>query len=376
MHSKKKNKIVHLVCSYPPYKGGMGNSASEMVKALKKQGLFAHVITPEYKGKLHNEEGVTRLKPYFSFGNAAIMRGLFKEFQDVDILHLHYPFFGGALPALFWKWKNKKKKLVIYYHMDARAGGIRGFIFACYRFFVLPLLLQAADKCIASTFDFLDSSDAGKHYRKNKKKWHELPFGVDYEHFSEERDCSHIKMKQNTKKLLFVGGMDKAHDFKGVSVLLEAASKLKKKNFDFELFLVGDGELRKNYEEQAKQLGIEKNIIFTGKVSYDDLACYYRQVDLLILAATSSAEAFGLVLLEAFAAGTSALASHLPGVRQIASIGGSTFEVRSAEALAVGIQTYFDFPLTKKQKDHLQAKIQKEYSWEEFAKKLKALYEL
>ncbi|MDP2944021.1 MAG: glycosyltransferase, partial [bacterium] len=122
-------------------------------------------------------------------------------------------------------------------------------------------------------------------------------------------------IKKDRFNLLFVGGLDAAHYFKGVEILLRAAAGLN--NFNFELTLVGDGDKRPTYEALAFHLGLEKKVKFAGKLSGLDLIRVFQKADLLILPSTNSNEAFGIVLIEALACGVPVMASDLPGVRRV-----------------------------------------------------------
>ncbi len=114
-------------------------------------------------------------------------------------------------------------------------------------------------------------------------------------------------------RVLFVGGLDRAHAFKGVAVLLKAVSRVPAA----QLFIVGDGDLRSTYEEQTRALGIADRVTFLGAVSDADLPAVYRSANVLVLPSTVRSEAFGVVLLEAMASGVPVIASDLPGVRTV-----------------------------------------------------------
>ena len=64
-------KIAHVVCSYLPYFGGMGQLAFHMASELTKRGHTVEVITPQ-KGEPEEEtvSYANRLRPRFQYGNA------------------------------------------------------------------------------------------------------------------------------------------------------------------------------------------------------------------------------------------------------------------------------------------------------------------
>jgi len=359
-------RIAHIVCSYPPYFGGMGNVVFQMAQELSHQGHDVEVFTPAYyeNKEIRDKEAAparthtpalqeqidyaNRLTPSLQYGNAARLPQIKHELDDFDIVHLHYPFFGTANLVRKWKLRNPHKPLVVTYHMDTRASNWKGLIFKLYSKYWMPKILGAADALIASSFDYIESSDARKLFVANKKKWHEIPFGVDIERFipfekSFELMAQHGLLR-DVPTVLFVGGMDQAHYFKGIPVLLQAFTILKQQGEKFQAILVGDGELRSNYERQTKALGISDQVHFVGRVEDDVLPLYYNLADLLVLPSIHQGEAFGMVLLEAMASGVPVLVTDLPGVRTVARYAGQTVPVKNPMALSESIHEFFSDP--------------------------------
>jgi len=94
-------RIAVVVCTFPPYRGGMGNAAWEQARQLVKLGDEVTVFTPSYDAKQKRSESidgvlVRRLTPVFKYGNAAFLPQLFWKMSDSDAIFLHYPFFGTA----------------------------------------------------------------------------------------------------------------------------------------------------------------------------------------------------------------------------------------------------------------------------------------
>lgn len=356
-------KIAHIVCAYPPYFGGMGNVVFQMAQELVNQGHEVEVLTPLYaeNKEIRSKEAAPaethapqiqetidyakRMTPSLEYGNAARLPNIGGELDEFDVVHLHYPFFGTANLVRKWKLRNPEKPLVITYHMDTRAPSWKGLVFKWYAKYWMPKILGVADAIIASTFDYVEHGDASVMYQKTKEKWYEIPFGVDTERFFPAPKPLDLFVRHSLRStfptVLFVGGMDTAHYFKGVPVLLQALSLLKNKGVEIQAVLVGNGDLRSNYEMQAKALGLGDLVRFVGRVEDDELPRYYNMADLFVFPSTERNEAFGLVLLEAMASGVPVLASDLPGVRTVAEQGGFTVPAKNSVALAQSIQEYF-----------------------------------
>jgi len=99
-----------------------------------------------------------RLKPSLSYGNAARMPQLQQELDSFDLVHLHYPFFGGAEPTLVRKAVSQNQGLVMTYHMDATGNGLRGTLFSAHRRVLLPWIVNRVDRILASSQNYIDGS--------------------------------------------------------------------------------------------------------------------------------------------------------------------------------------------------------------------------
>lgn len=76
------------------------------------------------------------------------------------------------------------------------------------------------------------------------------------------------------------------------------------------LVFIGDGELRRDLEEQCRQAGLSEKVIFTGRI--DDMLTAYRAVDVCVL--PSLTEGLPMNILECFAAGLPVIASRVGGI--------------------------------------------------------------
>ena len=391
-------RIAHIVCSYPPYFGGMGNVVFQLAEEQGRQGHQVTVLTPgHYETKeiaaqdaptqkkhapalQEQMHTVKRLAPSASYGNAARLPQITKELDGYDIVHLHYPFFGTANMVRRFKKKNPHTPLVVTYHMDTRATGWKGLVFALYNKFWMPRILKSADALIGSSLDYIQHSQAAFLYATHKQKWHGIPFGVDTNRFMprEKPDASFAELGLDPvlPTCIFVGCMDSAHFFKGIPILLKALYLLKKGGMHPQMILVGGGNRRATFEAQAKALGLSDMVRFVGRVSDASLPTYYNMADLLVLPSTTAGEAFGMVLLEAMASGVPVLASDIPGVRTVAQDGGDVVPPRSPGALAEAIAAFFsqDIESFVPRMHAVRAIAEQKYAWGPIAAQIEAVY--
>jgi phosphatidylinositol alpha-mannosyltransferase len=139
-----------------------------------------------------------------------------------------------------------------------------------------------------------------------------LPNGVDIEHFSP--DVPPIEQFRDDKlNILFVSRLEKR---KGLNYLLEAFKQVKRQLPNTRLIIVGPGtRLRRGYEREVRRSGL-RDVVFTGLVDYEDLPRYYRTADVFCAPATGR-ESFGIILLEAMAAGKPVVASNIEGYASV-----------------------------------------------------------
>jgi glycosyltransferase involved in cell wall biosynthesis len=374
----RKLTIAQVVCTYPPYHGGMGRVAFEYTERLRARGHNVHVFTSRSEEVADDPKYVHRIPSLLQVGNAGVMPSLYHRLKGFDLVHLHYPFFGGAEPTIIRKALRDDQGLVMTYHMDAMAGGIRGAIFEMHRRMLLPWLVGRVDRVLASSKDYIETSAIAQlDGALDRVEIH--PFGVDLDRFhpAEEPELkSQLNIPAQIPVLLFVGGLDKAHHFKGVGVFLEALTTLKQASW--RALIVGDGDLRSLYEQLCRDAGLSDRVSFLGSISDQELPRYYRMADVHVFPSTRRAEAFGIVALEAAASGTPTIASNLPGVRTVVLDGvtGLLVEPEQVASLASAISLFLEQPeLRKRFGASARLHAEHEFAWDPLVTKLEQTYQ-
>ncbi len=309
---------------------------------LSRRGHEVEVFCPAYR-RIEEPPAepfrVHRLKPRIAFRNSAFVPQLWGALRPFDVINLHYPFYGGAEAVLLLKKARKARlPLVVTFQMDTIGKGPAGWGMAGYAQLVLPAVLKAADRVIVTSFDYASHSAAAAVFRRHPEKFRAVPPGVDTQQFAPRRKnparLSKYGIRPEELVVLFVGGLDSAHAFKGIDFLLETWAQ--RKTPGAKLMIVGRGNLRDRYIRLAADLGIAGSVVFDADVGEEALPSVYNLADLFILPSVDRSEAFGIVLIEALASGVPVLASNLPGVRSVVEDGrnGFTFRVKDRADLS------------------------------------------
>jgi glycosyltransferase involved in cell wall biosynthesis len=359
---------------------GTGNVCFHNSLELAKLGHDVTVFTSRYPDedfKYPDLLKVVRFKPCFRIGNAPFLPKLI-VLGKFDIVHLHYPFVFGAELVLL-NSLLRKNTLVITYHQDLIFGGILGYLVRIYNIIVRDQVLSKAKRILTPTLDHFASSEVKQLLARRETDVIELPNGVDPEHFNpgvsnrELREKYRIRDDENV--VLFVGALDKAHIVKGVDVLLNAFRKLQSAG-KVSLLIVGDGDLRHQYEKLARDLAISDRVTFTGTILNWELPAYYALSDLVVLPSTS-VEMFGMVLVEAMACGKPVIGTTLPGLRTVVDDGknGLLAEPGNVEDLTAKMQYLLDNePVRKRFGAQGRKKAEDRYSWPKIGKTLEQVY--
>jgi len=365
---------------------------------LAKMGEDVTVFCP--KSKQGGLEGmdfkINYLQPILRYGNAAWVPQLRWKLQGFDAVHLHYPFFGGAEAVYFWKksppgadapraqnkasrGKNPRKKLFLTYHMDTVGSGWLNWFFRIYKRLFLKRVILASDKIFVSTQDYARTGDLAKFLEQDPEKFVISNLGVDVNRFSPAEKPKALVQKFGFTPqdfiLVFVGGLDKAHYFKGLGYLFQAIKKLQNKNI--KLVVVGDGELGPEYQAQASKLGLGAQVHFARGVANEELANYYRLCDVHVFPSIDKSEAYGLVALEAAACAKPVVASNLAGVRQVVldEKTGFLVEPKNVDALAEKIDYLFKNPeMGERLGRFARKRIEQEFTWPVIVEKMREAF--
>lgn len=375
-------RIALITCAWPPNGGGMGNNAYYLAKKMREHGFLVSVFTPDYPSRVQTSVDVPAefVPVTFPIGKAGFLFGLFKRLQTYDIIHLEYPFFGTDLIVWWVKKIFPQKKLVLHYKMDPIGSGWKKIVFRIHIALFLKVLIRAADVVCILSRDHATHSYLAPYLTLWPHKFIEVPNGVDTTLFTPQKKdealAQRLLVQPDDFVVLFIGGLDVQHYFKGVTVLLDAFARvpiLHKK-----LIIVGDGDLKASYQVHAAALGVQHQVVFVGWVDNHVLPTYYALADVLVLPSTDNTECFGIVVAEAMACGKPTIVSNWPGVRAtlIDSETGLLVTPKDADELREKLLYIHTHPQEALQMGVAgRARALSQYEWNAIIKTLRTLYE-
>ena len=266
--------------TYEPYISGLVTSEIMLKNALEKQGHEVYVVTANLESfKYEYDEKKRVLKiPGIPTGiydsrlsSIYPVRAVNKiKSWKLDVIHSQTEFAIGTFARIFAKQYNIP--LVHTYHT----------MYEDYIYYITKGYFEKSSKKLLAYFTRF--YEVERFFKENIKK----------------DDCIELKKTLKIDKkdfvLLFVGRLAEE---KNVEFLIKCQQKINQKHKNIKLLIVGDGPGKEEYEGYTKKLGLNKNIIFTGKTAWGEIPYYYHIANAFVTA--SKTETQGLTIIEAMA---------------------------------------------------------------------------
>lgn len=197
----------------------------------------------------------------------------------------------------------------------------------------------------------------------------EIPNGVDVDSFALASRLDGYPRAGKT--VLFLGRYDEPR--KGMAVLLGALPRLVQRFADVELLIVGRGD-EEQLRSQAGELAV--HLRFLGQVDDAGKASAMRSAD-VYCAPNTGGESFGIVLVEAMAAGTPVVASDLDAFRRVLRDGevGCLVPVDDSAALADALISVLDDEAVQRRYVAAGSEAVRRYDWSVVATQIMRVYE-
>lgn len=300
---------------YPPFINGVSTSVLMLKKGLEELGHEVYVVTVNNESfSYKKEERVLRIPGVptgiFDYRLTSIypIRAIktIKKWK-LDVIHTHTEFGIGSFARLLSKQFNIP--LVHTYHTmyEEYVHYItKGYFNSASKKLVEYLTLFLCDKTIDELIvPTKKAKELFKEKYKVKRDVHIIPSGVDTSRFHPEninkKEISKIRKDLGIKRsdflVLYVGRIAQE---KNIDFQINAFKKVIKKMPKARLLIVGDGPDMKDLIELTHNNKLDKNIIFAGRVPWEEVPKYYSLCD--VFATSSTTETQGLTVIEAMGA--------------------------------------------------------------------------
>ena len=368
-----------LTDSYPPSVGGTEYAVQGLAHALTLHGHRVTIVTPKLMpGTPQNDEvRVVRFSTMKAWGSKFLSQNV-RGFRQVVEQHRSQPFdylqsfhvspFGITSVVL----KKMLHLPLITSLMGADTYSPQSEMAPRDRWVTLPFLPWVMN---SSNLVTAPSEDLARHALRQgcRKKITVIPHGVDPDRFdpsalqtSARLVRERLGIRNDGFMLLTVHRLDKRKD---LSTAIQALRNVLRHKPNVKLVVVGAGPERGRFLELAKREGVAPSIVFVGYVSDQQLPSYYAATDLFLL--SSFYEAFGLVLLQAMAAGKCVVASNVGGVPEIVRDGvtGFLFPVGNVDVLtSILLDVLEDEEHRLKMGEAGRKRVLEGYTWAEISK--------
>jgi len=294
-------RVLHVYKAYPPVIGGIENHIRTLAEGQAARGLDVTVLTTHGASRTTIEVNgnirVIRTARLTEIASTPLSLSfmLWLKRLESDLLHLHFPYPPGETGALMFAGT---RRLIITYHSDVVR---QRMILRLYRG-IQRRVLERADGIIATSSNYIASSSI---LSRLERKCTVIPHGIDVLRLSRHSraNAAEIRRRYGIPLILFVGRL---RYYKGLEYLLQAMTSI-----DARLLVAGTGPMDRDWKSLAVRLDLGEKVSFLGDVADEGLPDLYAACDVLVLPASHRSEAFGLVQVEAMAAGRPVVSTDL-----------------------------------------------------------------
>jgi phosphatidylinositol alpha-mannosyltransferase len=360
---------IGLVTPYVyPLPGGVNEHVRFLYENLRIRGHDVRIITSSHGLQRSSEGDVIRIGKGFSFptngsvGTITVSPRYVSQVKRVlerekfDLLHFHEPFVPFLSPIVL-----RQSECVNVATFHAYGGFSPAYELGSK---MLPRYAQKLHGRIAV-------SAAARHFvdRFFPGDYKVIPNGVNTGRY--QRAVPIARWQDGTPNILFVGRLE---DRKGLPHLLKAFRLIRKSGTEARLLIVGSGPQEREDRRYVLTRGLQ-NVEFLGRVSDAEKAQLFKTADVFVSPATGR-ESFGIVLLEAMAAGAPIVCSDIHGYKGVVQRGRQAILVppRDAKALAAGIGELLADPEMRARFGASGQARAEQFSWERVTAKVEAYY--
>ncbi|WP_296135693.1 glycosyltransferase family 4 protein [uncultured Corynebacterium sp.] len=366
---------IGMVCPYSmDDPGGVQAHAIELSEQLIRRGHIVSLLAPASL-KTHVPDFVVRAGrsipiPYngsvarLSFTASAfhaVRRWL--NTHEFDLVHIHEP---NAPSVSMIALKMAKIPVVATYHASAdRSRVLETFI---------PVLTPMLERVRAG----IAVSEMARRWQVEQLGGDPIliPNGVDTKFFSSVDPWSGAddvisRLDPDRPRVIFLGRFDEPR--KGLDVLIEAMPRISRAIPGIEVVVVGTGDAKALSRRVAH---VRDSITILGRLSNSDKARAFKASDIYV-APHLGGESFGIVLVEAMAAGAAVVASDIPAFRAVCDDGdaGWLFPPGDTDALVAAVTELFSDKDKRQELAHKGFERSQRFDWSHVTTEVERVYE-
>jgi glycosyltransferase involved in cell wall biosynthesis len=394
-------KVLMLAWEYPPHVvGGLGKHVEELVPELAAKGIEVHLVVPRLSGgeasealplpdgsPATNGSKVYRVNAGNDNGNfftntwhdnvelEGFCAQLIRDEGGFDLIHNHD--WLSAFGAVALK-HDFRLPLVATVHATEK-GRNWGQLYSDMQRSIHTtewwLTYEAWRVITCSNFM---SQEVQTYFGTPSDKIDVIPNGVDAHYFDglHDLDLSSFRLAFARPDQPIVYYVGRVVPEKGLHVLIDAAPRVLRDWPEVKFVISGGGGFANYLRAKAYELGVDDNIIFTGRIPDETRDGLFKVADCAVF--PSLYEPFGIVALEAMAVGTPVVVSDVGGLSEVVELHKTGIKVfpNSPESLAWGILHTLKHPEWSRQRaENARRVARSDYKWARIADRTAETYE-
>ena len=376
--------------TYPPQINGVSTSLTMLKKALEELGHEVYLVTSnpnsalkydwDEKERILKVPGIkTGIYDYRLSGvyPARVINKIRK--WNLDIIHSHHEFGIGNMAVILSKEFNIPLVHTLHTMYEDNLyyitrGHFEKFSKGVLKRFLKFYCVKECEELVVPTekvYNWL------KYDYKFKKDISIIPSGIDTKRFNRENldkeSIKNLKKYYNYKPkdfiLISVGRIAPEKD---LDYLIKRMPDIIKKHSNIKLLFIGDGPEIEKLKDLAISKKVENNVLFTGKVTWEDMPYYYALGNVLV--SSSTYETQGLTVVEAMASSVIPVCIEDPAFKTMINdkINGLIFKTKE-EYIEDILKLYEDKNLRKELEKNAKLRAE-DFNAENYAKKLLEVY--
>jgi len=289
-----------------------------------------------------------------------MLKKIIKEYKP-DIVHAHYATSYGLLGVL----SGFHPLFISVWGSDIYEFPKKSFLHKK----LLEFNLTRADRIFSTSHAMAEET---KKY--TTKEIHVIPFGIDLNIFKPDITNKNDLFLEDD---LVIGTVKSLEEIYGIEYLIEAFKILKDRQplLPLKLLIVGGGSQEGNLKQKVKDMNLENQTVFTGKVEHKLIVKYHNMISVFV--ALSISESFGVSIIEAGACGKPVVVSNVEGLPEVVEKGITGFIVEPKNPLEAtnAIEKLLLEPdLRVQMGKNARKRVEHLYKWDDNIKQMMEMY--